>query len=246
MLVKRILQSVLCALVLFGAGCASVSENTVAVNASTAVEATEAVNGGGLQAAVEVVGGMVPVADEEQAVNVESVSGQEEVQEENMEMVVAEEVEAEKTIFETAPSEPAQETTVVTPTIETTESVESAEPEETKQEEQTPVEEVQKIAVSVAVVSPQGERSTYSVKVDEGETVEVAMKKARDKGLSYSVRQFGGMGAYVEAINGTEESGGLYWVFYVNNTRAIQGISTYVLTDGDEVLWKFRAPGAAD
>lgn len=259
MLVKTFLQLTLCTVVLVGAGCSSaaqqnanstVEENNVAAGQVTGQEA------GGLRAAAEVMG---DIAESSTDADIDSQLAESGVEASVAEQQADQEADAQIVAQTTESTETAEQVTEQTSTVQDSGEQSSQEqtvaPQETTQQEQSssPVkeetvqeQEVKQISVSVAVVTPQGERNTYNVKIEEGETVEAAMQKARSKGFSYSARQFGGMGTYVEAINGTKEGGGLYWVFYVNNTPAVQGISTYTLEDGDEVLWKFRAPGAPE
>lgn len=279
------------ALLLVGAGCLSTADQATETQEAdmAAVDLSEVAvqEAGGLDAAANVLEGMIESTETDAEASEQEDDGQESgkesgeaaQEESNAESAAeaqtasaeenAEEQQQEVEVAETDTTDTqtvAEETNTAEANSETTETAdttESASPDspaeeaattttttqetaEQKTEENAEEVEAQKISVSVGVVSPTGSRSDYAVKIEEGGTVEDAMQKATNKGLSYGTRQFGGMGTYVESVNGTEEGGGLYWVFYINGTRAISGISTYKLNEGDEVLWKFRAPGAPD
>lgn len=259
---------------LVGAGCVQGGSNDTALNATdVAAEEFEVVpvSSAGLEGAADVVEGMIPVEEaDESAGDVErdDSAAIEDTEEEGSD--VAEEPTEEETVLDrieavsdveatTNGSSGIEETTEVVAEQSVVEepAAEEAGPEEATEavveetqevvEEKTEEQEEQKqITVSIVVVSPSNARSTYSATINKGGTVEDAMKAAKSDGLSYKVKQFGGMGAYVEAINGDEEDGGMYWVFYVNGARAISGISTQTLSKGDEITWKYRPPGAAD
>ncbi len=107
-----------------------------------------------------------------------------------------------------------------------------------KQEKQ---EQVQEIAVSLVVSSPSG-TVQYDIQAEHGDSVETVMKRAKQSGLSYATRAFSGLGAYIEAINGLEESGtsGMYWIYYVNGVKAMAGVSNTTVKDGDTITWKYE------
>ena len=76
----------------------------------------------------------------------------------------------------------------------------------------------------------------------EGMTVFDALKLATEKeqlGLKY--KDYGGtMGVFVEMIGKTKnsESGDKWWQFWVNNNYGKEGVSSYLLKQGDVVEWK--------
>lgn len=237
-------------LFLIGTGCQAELPNEPVTNEAPAVERE---SGGGLEAAAIALQEM---AEEE----VEALEEQEESEQEseedvaNLEKTVDQEVtEAVETTVApeqqqaAATTEPEEAPVVVAETqpVQAAQPAEATEPLETV--EKKPVVEEQSIPIRIVVVGPSGSRLTYELQVEKNSTVEQAMKKARkNKGLAYQTREFAGMGTYVEGVNGVEESGGLYWVYYINGTRAYSGISTTTVKKNDEIMWKFRKPGAAD
>ncbi|MDP3901088.1 MAG: DUF4430 domain-containing protein [bacterium] len=57
-------------------------------------------------------------------------------------------------------------------------------------------------------------------------------------GVPLEMRSFPGMGEFVEGIHGVRNTNMKYWQFWVNGTYAEVGASQYVLSNGDQVLWK--------
>jgi hypothetical protein len=52
-------------------------------------------------------------------------------------------------------------------------------------------------------------------------------------------------GKFITSINGVEnnaDNNGRYWQYWVNDELAPVAADTYLLTDGDQVLWKYLAP----
>ncbi|PIR83147.1 hypothetical protein COU19_01960 [Candidatus Kaiserbacteria bacterium CG10_big_fil_rev_8_21_14_0_10_56_12] len=82
--------------------------------------------------------------------------------------------------------------------------------------------------------------TTHPIFVHAGETVLEAMNDLSASGrITYSGRDYPGLGLFVDTINGTKNGGGRYWVYYVNDISASAGISTTVLQPGDAVVWKY-------
>jgi len=60
----------------------------------------------------------------------------------------------------------------------------------------------------------------------------------RKHGVSVEIREFPGLGVFVEAIHGVHNSSNVYWQFWINDAYAKVGAGQYVLQEGDKVLWK--------
>ena len=60
--------------------------------------------------------------------------------------------------------------------------------------------------------------------------------------ISFTERQFGGLGYFVESIEGlkNDNAGGRYWIYYINGAKATVGISQLQLKPGDRITWKYE------
>lgn len=58
--------------------------------------------------------------------------------------------------------------------------------------------------------------------------------------LSFSGRDFPGLGFFVEEINGTRSADGYYWILYVNGTSSQTGVSETAVSAGDVIEWKYE------
>lgn len=86
--------------------------------------------------------------------------------------------------------------------------------------------------------------SVIQVAVKEGGTAYDMLVAAREKGsITFSGRQFSGVGFFVEEINGLKQDGkkGMYWIYAVNGEKAHVGVSSYVLKTGDRVTFTYEA-----
>lgn len=96
----------------------------------------------------------------------------------------------------------------------------------------------QNINVSMEV----GEKNETSV-LKEGTTVYqfMEMLKGEEK-ISFSGKDYPNMGFFVEEINGVKNDSekNLYWMYYVNDQPATEGISTRILKNGDKITWKLE------
>jgi hypothetical protein len=82
---------------------------------------------------------------------------------------------------------------------------------------------------------------TYPVTVVANETLYEAMRALMSSGvLALTGRDYPGLGFFVNSLNGKENSGGMYWVFYVNGVSATEGASTLVMKPGDRIEWKYE------
>jgi len=109
------------------------------------------------------------------------------------------------------------------------------------EERQQQVEE--EISVSLMLDFGNGQVMTQGeVKLAEGSTVlDLLEKVTTENNFELQSRDYGEMGAFVEAIGGIENdaSSDRFWQYWVNNEYAQVGVSAYKLVDGDVVEWKF-------
>lgn len=89
------------------------------------------------------------------------------------------------------------------------------------------------------VLSIQGKK--YELKVPQQSTVYEAMDLARKtSGLSFQGKDFGGLGFFVEEINGVPQNHPMYWIFSINGKKSQVGVSQYKLQAGDVILWSYE------
>ncbi len=82
----------------------------------------------------------------------------------------------------------------------------------------------------------------FSLLIPKGSSVYSAMKLAqRAKKISFSGKEFSGLGFFVEEINGIKSDywKGMYWIYYINGKKANVGISSYIVSSGDAIEWKY-------
>jgi len=77
----------------------------------------------------------------------------------------------------------------------------------------------------------------YLINIEEGANIYDAMKSISDSSFSFKVKEYSGLGYFVEEINGIKGSPGKYWIFYVNGKEASVGILNFILKDGDIIRW---------
>lgn len=68
---------------------------------------------------------------------------------------------------------------------------------------------------------------------------EILKKADEDKKISFGYKDYGGsLGVFIQSINGVEGSGEKYWQYWVNNTYAQVGVSSYRVNPGDIIMFK--------
>ncbi len=81
----------------------------------------------------------------------------------------------------------------------------------------------------------------YHGLASEGSTALDAMNTlASTTNFRFTSKNFPGMGAFVESINGKQAANEYNWSFYVNGTQAQQGISSTIVRSGDSIEWKYE------
>ena len=82
--------------------------------------------------------------------------------------------------------------------------------------------------------------TTHETEVRAGASFLDAMAILAASGdITYATKEYAGLGALVESINGTSNSGDSYWFLYVNGTSSMTGVSQTFLQDGDQVEWRY-------
>jgi len=67
------------------------------------------------------------------------------------------------------------------------------------------------------------------------------MDTLRQEGkITFTEKNYTGMGKFIETINGIQSNGDQNWIYYVNNQKAKVGVSNYKIKSGDVVSWKYE------
>lgn len=116
----------------------------------------------------------------------------------------------------------------------------------TTQEEMNPrpaVEEAESTTVSVQLTTS-GATTDYNqtIEVNSGATVEEVMAvAAANTDFEYTTQTAAGIGAYVDSVSGVTGSADAgYWLFYINDEPALEGISTQTVNDRDVIEWRLE------
>ncbi len=87
------------------------------------------------------------------------------------------------------------------------------------------------------------EEKAYVVLLPEGSSVHDLMAKARETSdFQFKGQEFPGLGFFIQAINGLEQSPrlGKYWIYYINGKKAEVGISAYTVNNHDIISWRYE------
>ncbi len=102
-------------------------------------------------------------------------------------------------------------------------------------------EPADKIAANnfIGVTLASGENK-YDISVEKGATVYDAMTKlASNTSFSFGAKYYSGLGYFIDSINGIKNGNGNYWAFYINGKYATVGVSSYQLSGGDNIKWRY-------
>ena len=83
----------------------------------------------------------------------------------------------------------------------------------------------------------------YEISVPENSSVYELMEKLQQEtDFRFSGKNYPEMGFFVEEINGIKNNpkNSQYWIYYVNNKSANQGISGLKIKQGDIIMWKYE------
>lgn len=63
------------------------------------------------------------------------------------------------------------------------------------------------------------------------------LAKNPNNSFTFHVKEYPGMGYFVDSINNVKGTPGAYWIYYINDKKASTGISQYIVKDGDIIRW---------
>ena len=92
-------------------------------------------------------------------------------------------------------------------------------------------------AVSLSV----GDRVYDVALVAQDTTLYEIMKSAsKESDFSFSGVDYSSLGFFVDTINGQKNTGGKYWILYVNGALATVGVSQLLVKPGDRFDWRYE------
>lgn len=99
-----------------------------------------------------------------------------------------------------------------------------------------------KPSASIMLDFGDGTIDTADVAPASGERLLNTLKRVtKDKRLSFSYKEFKGLGVLVEEIGGRRNTNNRYWQYWVNNRLAAVGADSYTVQPGDIIEWKYTA-----
>lgn len=102
-------------------------------------------------------------------------------------------------------------------------------------------EEEKKISVSFKFIAPDWTKDT-ALNLSEDKTVYEAMEEmVKENKISVEFKQFSGLGAFVQSIDGLAPQDNQYWIYYLNGKIANVGISLTKLKNDDVITWRYEA-----
>lgn len=82
---------------------------------------------------------------------------------------------------------------------------------------------------------------SYADEIPGQITVYDFMSKLKDEGkITFTEKNYIGMGKFIISINGIKNSGEQNWIYYVNGKKAQVGVSNYKINQGDIISWKYE------
>jgi len=103
-------------------------------------------------------------------------------------------------------------------------------------------QEEQKNLVTFQFINPSGEKK-FQASIVENETVYQVMLRLKEKqGLIFEVKDYSGLGAFVESIDGLSNNPkkNQFWIYYLNGKAAIAGVSLTKLHYNDLITWHYE------
>lgn len=82
----------------------------------------------------------------------------------------------------------------------------------------------------------------YESEITDSISIYDFMDKLRSEGqITFTEKNYTGMGKLIEEINGIKSDGKRFWIYYVNNVQGQVGVSDYKIKPGDVISWKYEA-----
>lgn len=121
-----------------------------------------------------------------------------------------------------APSEQQMGNTIVVPSI--------------AKDGETRVTETQQFAVTMIIGD-----ETFTFGYNEPMSLYELLVQARDdEKISFKGKNYPGLGFFVSEINNLKSGSEGYLMYDINGTEASVGVSTYIINNGDEIVWQLK------
>ena len=132
-------------------------------------------------------------------------------------------------------------TTLMREVVSTTSAI-SANPPVTKPQPATTASRETSQATAAAPSITEQKKTLYEFTAQKSETVLDAMRDfAKTAQFDFTTKEFPGLGAMIESINGLENGNGYYWILYINGKNSAKGASSAHVHVGDSIEWKYEA-----
>lgn len=82
--------------------------------------------------------------------------------------------------------------------------------------------------------------SVYSIGAPDGTSLIDAMHLIEKNGFAFTSRDYPGLGAFVDSIQGIKNENGMYWILSINGSKSSLGASSIVLHQGDQIEWRYE------
>lgn len=83
--------------------------------------------------------------------------------------------------------------------------------------------------------------ATYPAYAAADDSLLDVMQHLRDEHIiTFTSRDYPGLGTFIDSINGTKAENGSNWILYINGTEASKGASSITVHSGDSIEWKLE------
>ena|SRR3989338_2636080 len=83
--------------------------------------------------------------------------------------------------------------------------------------------------------------TTFPLVANSGQSLyDVLLAAKEDKQITFSGKNYSGLGFFITDINSLHSGDGKDLIFYINGKEANVGVSSYVINNGDVILWKLE------
>ena len=93
---------------------------------------------------------------------------------------------------------------------------------------------------SIEITLSVGGKNYHGTIRAEATVLDAMNELASSSDFKFTSKEFSGMGAFVESINGKPNANGFYWILRVNGKESQKGISQTFISQGDTVEWKYE------